>query len=273
MSEFKEVMDECQPVLMASELYADYLNSMPMSLHIKKLLGKTDVKIVPYCYFFPDKMDYEKPKGQSYHDDLLTEQYDVDEIDLQDPDDIINHLIPSYKKHIPKNAKALCGLIGVPIPSEDENEQDHYVSFVFKNDTLYYFDSAIDKDYATTETFIILFNTFKPKNVITNSKTFEEAGGMSEDPFNYIAQNIFCHSWSLWFLYQFIVKGSSMKTIDSFAGKGRDKSKNNLILIKKFIYNELIPKIGLDDLKRFGLFDYFRYIIINNDKFKIKEII
>ena len=108
---------------------------------------------------------------------------------------------------------------------------------------------------------------------ISGSKTFEEAGGVSEDPFNYVAQNIFCHSWSLWFLYQFIVNNKTMKDIDKFAGKGSAKNKNNLILIKTFIYTLLIPKLALDKLLSFGLFDYFRYIIINNDKFKILEII
>lgn len=277
MSDFKETMDECHPVLLASTLYADYLNSMPMSLHIKKLLGKTDVKIAPYCYFFPDKMDYEKPKGQSFHDDLFTENYKVPLINLQSEDDIIKHLVPSYKKHLPKNAKAICGMIGVPISPDDddeeESEQDHYVSYVFKDDVLYYFDSAIDKTYEDTETFHILKNTFNPTTIETNTKTFEEAGGVSEDPFNYVAQNIFCHSWSLWFLYQFIVNNKTMKDIDKFAGKGTAKNKNNLILIKTFIYTLLIPKLGLDKLLSLGLFDYFRYIIINNDKFKILEII
>jgi len=35
---------------------------------------------------------------------------------------------------------------------------------------------------------------------VVNSKTFEEAGGVSENPFNFVAQNIFCHTWSIWFI-------------------------------------------------------------------------
>ena len=51
------------------------------------------------------------------------------------------------------------------------------------------------------------------------------------------------------------------------------KNKHNLILIKTFIYNKLINLLKLDKLLSFRLFDYFRFIIVSNNKNKIQEII
>jgi hypothetical protein len=108
---------------------------------------------------------------------------------------------------------------------------------------------------------------------VVNSKTFEEAGGVSENPFNFVAQNIFCHTWSIWFIYQFIVLNKSITQINNKAWKGPSKNKHNLILIKTFIYNKLINLLKLDKLLSFRLFDYFRFIIVSNNKNKIQEII
>ena len=274
MSELKEFIAECQPVLLASELYADYFNSLPISGHIKKIIGKSKVKVAPYCYFHLDKIDYEKAKGNGFDLDLHTDYYKVETIDFQNIEHINKYLVPLFKKHLPKTFTSICGVIGVPIFTEDTDaEQDHYVAYLYKDNVLHYFDSAIDDDFASTETFNILVSTFNPKSVERNTKTFEEAGGVSENPFNYVAQNIFCHSWCMWFLEQIIVNNMSLKDIDKLAGKGVNKNKNNLILIKTYIYNSLIPKLGLEKLKSFGLFDYFRFIIINSNKLNIKEII
>jgi len=44
------------------------------------------------------------------------------------------YIAPAYKKHFPKNSNFLCGMIGVPIlqnPDDDDSDQDHYVSCHF----------------------------------------------------------------------------------------------------------------------------------------------
>ena len=58
--------------------------------------------------------------------------------------------------------------------------------------------------------------------------------GVSHKMNDYIGQNIFCHTWSMWFFYMFFFEGITMAQIDELAGTGRIKNKNNLLLIKKF---------------------------------------
>ena len=70
MGHVSEFMEECHPFLLASQLYADYFNSSSISKHVKNVIGKSSVKIVPYCYFYPNKMDYENRK-----DYLTTKNY------------------------------------------------------------------------------------------------------------------------------------------------------------------------------------------------------
>lgn len=63
-------------------------------------------------------------------------------------------------------------MIGVPIlqnRDDEDSDQDHYVSFVIL------------------------------------SNTFEEAGGVSENPFNFVAQNIFCHTWFIWIILDLLL--------------------------------------------------------------------
>jgi len=270
-----EDLDECHPVLLASVMYADYLNSTPMTDHITRLLkNKRNMKIAPYCYFHTGFMDYEPKIGN----ELLRQDYIIDNVDLQNEQDIIDNLVPAYRSVLPEGLP-ICGLIGVPILNPDDPNADpcgdHYISYVFDGKHLYYFDSAIDKNWRNTETAQIVINTFNPTRIIPNKRTFETAGGLSESPYTYIAQNIFCHTWSLWFLYQFIIKRRSMPQIDSLASRGRGDTKNkkNLIRIKKFIFVELIHLLGLEVLMDFSLFDTFRYIIIDDNPNRTENII
>jgi hypothetical protein len=276
----EESIKESHPILQATELYADYLNSSSMTNHITNLLGseakKKKIEIIPYCYFQNKIIDYEAKKGTKYSDNLKNMNYDIKKIDITDDEDIIKYLVPKYKKLLPKN-KSACGLIGVPIPNEEEPdaEQDHYVSYIYDNKTniLYYFDSAIDEYYKESETYKILIYTFKPDKVIRNKKTFETAGGVSDSPYTYIAQNIFCHSWSMWFLYQMIVENKTVTQLNNLKSTKNKSDKDNLIRIKKFVYNYLIDKLKLNILLDFSLFDAFRYIIIKNNPKKYEEII
>ena len=96
---------------------------------------------------------------------------------------------------------------------------------------------------------------------------------MSESAYSYIAQNIFCHTWSLWFLYVFIVEGKCMRAIDRIAGKGPKADKVNLIRIKTFVFNIAVRRLKLGVLYDFGLFDNFRFIIEDDDPEKVREVI
>lgn len=278
-------MDEdiktCHPILLASQLYADILNSTSMTNHMTKLLeGVDNISVVSYCYFHDDRMDYEVKKGKTYTNKILHDNYDVDVIDLKDINDIVSYAIPLYRKKLPKNLSAnkICGLIGVPIPNDDEPNanQDHYVSYIYDNGTLMYFDSAIDEDYESMETYNILIATFNPDKIIVNKKTFETAGGVSESEHNYIAQNIFCHTWSLWFLYNILVKGKDMSGINRMAPKtkGVNYDRDTLIKIKTFVYKTLLDTLGLTYIKEdITLFDSFRYIIEKDNPSEYTEII
>ena len=278
-------MDEdiktCHPILLASQLYADILNSTSMTNHMTKLLeGVDNISVVSYCYFHDNRMDYEDKKRKTYTNKILTDYYDVDKIDLKDINDIVSYVIPLYRKKLPKNLSAnkICGLIGVPIPNEDEPDanQDHYVSYIYDKGTLMYFDSAIDEDYESMETYNILLATFNPDKIIVNKKTFETAGGVSESEHNYIAQNIFCHTWSLWFLYNILVKEKDMSGINKMAPKtkGEQYDRDTLIKIKTFVYKTLLDTLGLTYIKEdITLFDSFRYIIENNNPKEYIEII
>jgi hypothetical protein len=225
-------------------------------------------------------MDYEVKRGKTYTNKILHDNYDVDVIDLKDINDIVTYVIPLYRKKLPKNLSTnkICGLIGVPIPNDDEPDanQDHYVSYIYDNGTLMYFDSAIDEDYESMETYNILIATFNPDKIIVNKKTFETAGGVSESEHNYIAQNIFCHTWSLWFLYNILVKEKDMSGINKMAPKtkGEQYDRDTLIKIKTFVYKTLLDTLGLTYIKEdITLFDSFRYIIENNNPKEYIEII
>ena len=65
-----------------------------------------------------------------------------------------------------------------------------------------------------------------------------------------------------------------MASIDNFASKsrGQKKDKENLIRIKVFIYEILIPTFGLDSLHTMSLFDSFKYIIVNGNPKKVEKI-
>ena len=271
-------LSACHPVLQASELYADLLNSSIISNHIINLLGgKHGMRIAPYVYISSYYLEYEAydKRKKRYGNRLSRLFYEKCQIDLYNEDEVLEHVVPVYQSTLPRGFdKGTCGLIGVPMGSEDDDDpQDHYIAYVYAMGVLHYFDSAIDKDYKETETYRILLAAFTPHTVVVNKKTFETEGGVSESPYSYIAQNIFCHTWSLWFLYVFIVEGKCMRAIDRIAGKGPKADKVNLIRMKTFVFNIAINRLKLSTLYDFGLFDSFRYIIENDDPVQVKEAI
>jgi hypothetical protein len=276
-----QTIKNCHPILLASELYADLLNSTSMTNHMIKLLRNVDgITVVPYCYFHDDRMDYEIKEGKTYTDEITSDDYPVNNVDLSDVGDIVSYVVPIFRSKIPKRRRGnkVCGLIGVPIPNNDDPNanQDHYVSYIYYNETLMYFDSAIDGEYKSNETYNILIAAFNPKKIVVNKKTFETACGLSESQHNYVAQNIFCHTWSLWFLYHTLVKDKNMTSINRMAPKtrGDEYDRDTLIKIKQFVYNTLLDKLELTYIKtNLSLFDSFRYIIVNNSPSEYREII
>ena len=285
MSYLNDIVKHTHPVIFASQLYAETLNSSSISNHIKNVIGNDrNYEIIPYCYFHSSFMDYEVKNNKKYNefnDDLKKISYKNEDIELNKTSNIKKYLVPVYKTQISKtDAKYLCGMIGVPIPNDEDEyaDQDHYVSFIYEKNTktLNYFDSSITKGYSKTETYKILIHTFNPKRIIVNSSTFETQGGVSESEYNYIAQNIFCHTWSFWFIYNFVVKNKSMAQIDQMCSKSKydDYDKCNLIKIKKFIYEYLLVTLKLEKLYKNNRFNSaFRYIIMDDDQSNIKEII
>ena len=202
MSYLKDIVNHTHPVIFASQLYAETLNSSSISNHIKNVIGNdNNYEIIPYCYFHTSFMDYEvknNKKHNEFNDDLKNIYYKKEDIEINKTSNIKKYLVPVYKTQISNTeSKYLCGMIGVPIPNHEDEyaNQDHYVSFIYekKTKTLNYFDSSITKGYTKTETYKILIHTFNPKRIIVNSSTFEAQGGVSESEYNYIAQNIFCH--------------------------------------------------------------------------------
>lgn len=292
-SMIKELIDDCSPILYASVLYADLLNNTSMSNHISKVInykGSSDYKVAPYCYFTPDYMDYEPRKGNKFIDELRQASYlgkdkEAYTIDLDEEDHIINFVVPTYFKKLPKGPLTkICGLIGVPIIDNESGTScgDHFVAYAYDDGNLFYFDSAIDENFAESETFKILKNTFNPTTLYHNTRTFESAGGMSENPYSYVGQNIFCHSWCLWFLHELLVKKNTMANIDLIGlpktytaptrvtrtGKPPTKTKTtiptdkiNLILIKKWIYTKLIPLLEMELLYKLSIFGAFPFIL------------
>lgn len=285
MSYLKDIVKHTHPVIFASQLYAETLNSTSISNHIKNVIGNdNNYEIIPYCYFHTSFMDYEVKNNKKYnvfYDDLKKIYYSKQDIQLNKTANIKKYIVPVYKSQISNsNSKYLCGMIGVPIPNDEDEyaNQDHYVSFIYVKDkqVLNYFDSSITKGYKNTETYKILIHTFNPKRIIVNNSTFETQGGLSDSEYNYIAQNIFCHTWSLWFIYHFVVKKKSIAQIDQMCSKTKDYDydKYNLIKIKKFIYEYLLVTLKLEKLYKNNRFDSaFRYIIIDDDQTNIKEII
>ena len=282
MSDLNDIVHDTHPVLFASQLYAEVLNSTSISNHIKNVIGNNnDYEIVPYCYFHNSFMDYEVRGKKKFKDDLEKIDYSIENIELNKTKNIKKYIVPVYKTQIPETErKYLCGMIGVPIPNYDDPDanQDHYVCFIYDKDKkeLNYFDSSITKGYHNTETYKILTLTFNPNTIVVNNSTFESQGGVSESEYNYIAQNIFCHTWSLWFLYQFVVNNKTMRQIDQMCckSKGDEYDKYNLIKIKKFIYEILLVTLKLEKMYRNSKFkNAFRYIIIDDDQSSIKEII
>lgn len=247
----------------ASIVYATLLNSKSITNSLKKMVKSTvngeKFYIAPYCYLHENLMDVDYADKKKLYP--LFYRKDKELIDINNSADIKKYIVPLYKNLV-KGHRNVVGMLGIPIIdiNDGSNIGDHYVSYIVTNNKLYYFDSAIGgkcKDSINENTYILIRNSFKVSRTICNRGIFEESGGVSEDENSYIGQNIFCHSWCFWFIYNMLNNKYSMNMINELAGTNKD----NLIRIKKFIYNTLIHVLGMDILYRSRSFKGFNYII------------
>ena len=251
---------ECLEINEASLVYANALNA-DLSTYMKNLIAsfpadkRRGLVLAPYTYFYYKGFDVDIKNQMTPH------EYDGGEdIDLYSGSDesktriaanyraVLNAYAPRWKK-----AKIVIGLVGITMAAAEDNDDPsaHYASYVFRRgagsrrSTLTYFDSAGwegDEIYwhAIRGAFPV-----KDEHAIGNSGVFETGGGVSTNEYSYVGQNIFCHSWALWFWFQHIEKGLTIDGINQLAGTGNLKNQRTLIRIKRFIYTALIPKINL----------------------------
>ena len=285
----------------ASSLYAKHLNGKGLTPVIQDLLtgnvSRPGFVAAPYIFFDRDGFDYEnKNKKYSLVSSLYYETDASYSINLDDVKNSYNELVGTvassmlfvFEKYgIGTKHKKFAGMLGVKIYNieEDEDVGEHYVAYIYDEGKFEFFDSGAPgtcKSQARdNNTYIILNSAFSKiasanghrLTTSCNTGTFETAAGVSEDEYNYIGQNIFCHSWSLWFLYQRIVLGRTMTEINKMAGKGADADKDNLLRIKSFIYTYMIPKAGLSDLYCDSDFQGFTYYIDNPPASKSKRTV
>lgn len=293
----KPTLDEVNE---ASDLYAQNLNGQGLTPVIQDLLSgnvsRPGFIAAPYMFFNRNGFDYEsKQKKYELVDSLYAdtdESYMVDLDNVEESyDELTGRIADSMlfvleKYGIGTKHKKFAGMMGVKIYNMEANEEvgDHYVAYIYDEGKFEFFDSGAPGNCKAqseeNNTYIILQTVFKRiaaanKHKLTtscNTATFETAAGISEDEYNYVGQNIFCHSWSLWFLYQRIVLGRSMSDINKMAGKGDDADKDNLLLIKTFIYTYMIPKAGLSLLYCDPKFQGFTYYIDNPPQPKSKRV-
>jgi hypothetical protein len=292
----KPTLDEVNE---ASDLYARCLNGQGLTPVIQDLLtgnvSRPGFVAAPYMFFNRDGFDYESKQkkydlvSSFYVDSDSTYMVDLDNVE-ESYDELSGRIADSmlfiFEKYgIGTKHTKFAGMMGVKIYNMAANQEvgDHYVAYIYDDGKFEFFDSgapATCKAQAEeNNTFIILHSVIKRiaannKHKLTsvcNTGTFETAAGVSEDEYNYVGQNIFCHSWSLWFLYQRIVLGRSMAEVNKMAGKGEEADKDNLLLIKTFIYTYMIPKAGLSSLYCDKNFQGFTYYIDNPPQPKSKR--
>lgn len=273
----------CDKINEASLIYADSLNGNLMT-YVGRLvksfgLRKDSYMIAPYTYFYYGGFDVD------IKNEMVAYSYDGDEpIELyQNADDLDRTRITVTYANVLNNfargwekKSIVLGLVGITMAQEDSADDNsaHYVSYVYfkggagKKARLCMFDSGgwrRDEIY-----YYLMKDTFNvaDSDLELNTGVFEKDGGESKSEFTYVGQNIFCHTWSLWFWNQLLGNNLSMKEISALAGKGTMKNRDNLIRIKTYIYNVLIPTIKLkfDSGKDEQLFmRNFRYIFSNKE--------
>lgn len=260
----------CDKINEASLIYANNLNSPQLMTYIKRLvktfgLKPNDYLVAPYTYFSYEGFDVDV--GGEMHPHLYATYGDDDADDepepmnlYQDVDDLdrariaLNYtdVLNTHAKKW-KTKKIVLGLIGITMAKAGDTEDNsaHYVSYVYfkgaagRAARLCMFDSG---GWTKEEIYYSLMKeTFDmdESQLELNTGVFEKDGGESKSEYTYVGQNIFCHTWSLWFWNQLLGNKLSMKEIDAMAGRGPLANRNNLIRIKNYVYNDLVPTVLL----------------------------
>lgn len=180
------------------------------------------------------------------------------------------------------------GILSVDIPTLKEDKYvcggtQHYISFVLNIPLkkVYLFDSASkhpDKEHS--EVYYLLkffFESIYKEPIHVQGMNFSSvlqpgAGEKTEeDEHSYHNQNIFCHTWSLWFLSVFTLmykREASEESIKSISKLSHRDSLLNLAMIKRFakwmltfIQEEIPPKPS-----KFGKRGYEKAMNENNQK-------
>lgn len=123
---------------------------------------------------------------------------------------------------------------------------DHYLSFILDNKTneLWAFDSLATDSLSRPLALQIYGELYPTHNlystqICSGCKKYEPlwTDEISKDE-DYVDQNIFCHTWSLWFIYQMlegVKNGKSIGELFLLLNNSCGTPRENLITIKKFI--------------------------------------
>lgn len=279
-------MPKIVDVIEASETYADILNGSSFTRHVERVVPKKvgcrPVRVVRYAYLGAGGLRHEVPPHMNM---AWTRWPGGKRLNMGNNNkSVITAMAKTYRaKCVPAaiGRGITCGMIGFPDDvlaefDNDDAEGDHFVAYVYvgSTGTMYYFDSAISSSYKSDASYRILCEALAPVHAVANTGVYEYAAGKSNDDYSFVAQNIFCHSWCLRFLREVLhtrcndvlatidaIDADYMRNRANTYNTGRDGNRKNLIMIKKYICETLIPVLGLGQEFEDAL-DTFKHIVV-----------
>jgi hypothetical protein len=200
-------------------------------------------------------------------------------------------VFPGWKRGLGAKKPMIVGTLSIDLPEETAmgytcNGTQHYVSFVYlkQSHKLILFDSASKNPIRDkNEINYILYYTFdKPEMKCIPFKHILQPGAgdrSEEDPHSYNNQNVFCHTWSIWFLVMFFIHydpKTPEHSIRAIADLAHGSERLNLRMIKGFAM-EMLPYIYEPPspekvAKKFPIRAYER-AVMKNDKKRLNEIL
>lgn len=244
----------------ATDTYAKTLHEYNMAELIKVLLknsGKTALYTVlptpgnidlkdPHLGFqaFLDALE-QKPMG-----DLATAAAPIQTYLLTGKHPCASKAFTGWKRGLATKKPMMAGTISIDLPGCSDTQ--HYIAFVYLKPThqLVLFDSASKNPiHDKNEIYYLLRETFGHPEMtgVPFAYILQPGAGdkKSEDPRSYNNQNVFCHTWTLWFLMMFFTHFNlndpegSLKILAAFA---HSSERLNLAMIKQFAIS-LLPYI------------------------------
>lgn len=142
----------------------------------------------------------------------------------------------------------------------------HYVAIVLDNKQkeVYLWDSAVtnpaEEETETRNIVLALYPkyTLKSTNICKGCGMYQPGAGEGEEG-SYDAQNIFCHTWSLWFIDRVTQGLGQDRTVESVIDQINTTcgtSRQNLVFIKKYIKNCFAHEYIDEKYKFDKAFDY-----------------